>query len=112
MPQVLARQRDGGRGEPLHRPVLAREVVDLLRCRAGRTYVDATLGPGGHSEAILESTAPDGRVIGLDLDPEAIDLARERLAGAGSRFTAVHCDFRQVREVLAERRTGPVDGIL
>src|SRR5437867_6596379 len=112
MPQLLARSRDGGRGEPLHKPVLAREVVHYLRCRPGRTYVDATLGPGGHAEAILEATAPDGRVIGLDLDPDAIERATARLVRAGSRFCAVQSDFRRIQDVLAERRTGPVDGVL
>lgn len=103
---------DEGRRKPVHRPVLAHEVVELLRCRGGRTYVDGTLGPGGHAEAILESSAPDGRVIGLDLDPDAILRASARLAGFGDRFTAVRSDFRKVDTVLHELRTGPVDGIL
>ncbi len=76
MPQLVARARDRRRREPEHLPVLTREVVELLRCRPGRTYVDATVGPGGHSEAILEATAPDGRVLGFDLDPDAIERAR------------------------------------
>src|SRR5712691_1293326 len=112
MPHVVARARNGGSRELLHHPVLVREVVELLRCRPGRTYVDATLGPGGHSEAILEASSPDGRVIGLDLDPDALERARARLAASGSRFVAVRSDFRRIRDVLSERRTGPVDGIL
>lgn len=112
MLQVAVSTRDEGRREPAHRSVLAREVVDLLRCRAGRTYVDGTLGPGGHAQAILESSAPDGRVIGLDLDPDAIERASARLAGFGERFVAVRSDFRRVDTVLRELRTGPVDGIL
>src|SRR5262245_35866575 len=112
MLQIAVPIDDQGRREPVHRSVLAREVVELLRCRAGRTYVDGTLGPGGHAEAILEKSAPDGRVIGLDLDPDAIRRASARLAGFGERFTAVRSDFRRVDEVLRELRTGPVDGIL
>jgi 16S rRNA (cytosine1402-N4)-methyltransferase len=112
MLQLAVPVQDEGRREPVHRSVLAREVIDLLRCRDGRTYVDGTLGPGGHAEAILESSAPDGRVIGLDLDPDAIRRASERLAGFGERFTAVRSDFRNVDTVLRELRTGPVDGIL
>ena len=112
MLQVAVSARDEARPEPVHRSVLAREVVEHLRCRPGRTYVDGTLGPGGHAQAILETSAPDGRVIGLDLDPDAIERASDRLAGFGERFTAVRSDFRRVDEVLRELRTGPVDGIL
>ena len=112
MAHLAARARDRQTGEPEHRSVLVREVVHHLRCRPGRTFVDATLGPGGHTEAILEATAPDGRVIGLDLDPDAIDRASSRLAPAAERFTPIRSDFRRIREVLAERRTGPVDGVV
>ena len=112
MLHAAARASNGGSRELLHLPVLLREVVGHLRCRPGRTYVDATLGPGGHSEGILEASAPDGRVIGLDLDPEAIGWARRRLASAGRRLVTVSSDFRRIREVLAELRAGPVDGIV
>ena len=112
MPQLAARVRDRRRREPEHLPVLTLEVVDLLRCRPGRTFVDATVGAGGHSEAILEATAPDGRVIGLDLDPDAVARAAARLASAGERFVAIRSDFRRIREVLAERKAGPVDGVI
>src|SRR5262245_49768291 len=112
MTHLAARARDPKTREPEHRSVLVREVVEHLRCRPGRTFVDATLGPGGHSEAILDATEPDGRVIGLDLDPDAIARASARLASAGDRFAAVRSDFRRIQEVLAERRTGPVDGVV
>lgn len=97
---------------PVHEPVLPREVVESLRSRPGRTYVDATVGPGGHSEALLRATAPDGRVIALDLDPEAIELATQRCGSAGERFVAVRSDFRRIREVLSELKAGAVDGII
>ena len=112
MLQVAVSIHDEGRREPVHRPVLVREVVHHLRCRPGRTYVDGTLGPGGHAEAILTSSAPDGRVVGLDLDPDAIQRASARLAAFGERFVAVRSDFRNVDAVLRDLRTGPVDGIL
>ena len=73
-----------------HQPVLLDRVTDLLRPRPGGTYLDATLGLGGHSERLLEASAPDGRVIGLDRDPPALDLARQRLAWAGDRLQAVN----------------------
>ena len=112
MPLVAAKARDGTSRGPEHRTVLRDEVVEVLRCRPGRVYVDATLGPGGHCEAILAATAPDGRVIGLDLDPDAIERSRTRLTGAGDRFVPVRTDFRRIREVLSELKTGPVDGVL
>ena len=112
MPQSIEGRMGERQGGPTHIPVLAAEIVELLRCRPGRTYVDATLGPGGHAEAILEATDPDGRVIGFDLDPVAIEAASLRLAFAGWRFAPVRTDFRRIREVLSERRTGPVDGVV
>ena len=91
-----------------HRSVLLPEVLDLLAPRAGGTYVDATLGEGGHSEAILEASAPDGRVIGLDRDPSAIAAASERLARFGDRFQAIRGAFGALAELVSE----PVEGVL
>ena len=78
----------GGGPEAPHRPVLLFEAVELLAPERGGLYVDATLGLGGHSAAILEA-APDTRVLGIDRDREAIRLASERLARFGTRFRAV-----------------------
>ena len=89
-------------GEPGHRPVMVDEVVRFLGGAA--TVIDATLGAGGHAEALLASGVQ--RVIGLDRDPEAIELATRRLAGYGERFTAVRTRFSQLP---AENR---VDGVL
>jgi len=63
-----------------HEPVLLRETVDLLALDRGATVVDATLGPGGHTEAMLEAVGPEGRVLGIDRDSQALELARQRLA--------------------------------
>lgn len=112
MPQKIEHGTHEAGPGPMHEPVLVREIVELLRCQPGRTYVDATLGPGGHAEAILRACAPDGRVIGIDLDPDAIERASRRLTSAGGRFTSVRSDFRRIRDILSERRTGPVDGVL
>ena len=79
----------GGGPEAPHRPVLLFEAVELLDPVRGGLFVDATLGLGGHSEAILEAS-PDTRVLGIDRDREAIRLASERLARFGTRFRAVH----------------------
>lgn len=85
-----------------HVPVLVREAIGFLRPAPGGRYIDGTLGGGGHSEAILLASAPDGQVLGLDRDDEAIAAARERLRVFGARAIARQASFSEVREVLAE----------
>jgi 16S rRNA (cytosine1402-N4)-methyltransferase len=95
-----------------HQPVMADRVAELLRPRPGGTYVDATLGLGGHSERLLEASAPDGRVVGLDRDPAALALARQRLAWAGDRLQAVAASFADLAAVAGRLGVGTVDGVL
>ncbi len=101
----------GGGPEAPHRPVLLFEAVGLLAPERGGLFVDATLGLGGHSEAILEAS-PDTRVVGIDLDREAIRLASERLARFGPRFRAAHANFREISRILDEAGESGTDGIL
>ena len=101
----------GGGPEAPHRPVLLFEAVDLLAPERGGLFVDATLGLGGHSEAILEAS-PDTRVVGIDLDREAIRLASERLARFGTRFRAAHANFREISRILDEAGEAGADGVL
>ena len=91
---------------------MAGEVVDLLRPRPGKRYVDCTLGGGGHSERILELSSPDGMVLGLDWDEEAIAAAQERLTGFGERLVVRRANFREAKMALAEIGWGQVDGVL
>ena len=95
-----------------HLPVMLDRCLELLRPRAGGVYLDATLGLGGHAEALLAASAPDGRVVGLDRDPAALGLARERLAWAGGRLVAVHASFADLAEVAAGLGLAQVDGVL
>jgi 16S rRNA (cytosine1402-N4)-methyltransferase len=95
-----------------HTPVLLRESVELLALRPGAIVVDGTLGAGGHAEAILERTAPDGVLIGLDVDPEALAAAADRLRPFGERVRMVHASFRRLGEALAAERVEAVDGVL
>ena len=97
---------------PAHEPVLLEECVRLLEVRPGARFVDGTVGLGGHAEAILRHSAPDGRLIGLDVDPEALASARERLAGFGERATLVRASFRRLGAVLDELAVPAVDGLL
>jgi 16S rRNA (cytosine1402-N4)-methyltransferase len=95
-----------------HVSVLAREVIDFLSPTPGRHYVDGTLGGGGHCEALLLASAPDGRVLGLDRDDQALAAASERLRGFGSRFVARQASFADAPEVLAEIGWDKVDGVI
>jgi len=101
----------GGRGALSHRPVLLRETIELLAAERGGLFVDCTVGLGGHSEAILQAS-PDAQVLGIDRDEEALGLATERLAQYGSRFRAVHADFRELTRVLATAKVRQVRGVL
>jgi 16S rRNA (cytosine1402-N4)-methyltransferase len=95
-----------------HRSVLLRESLEGLRVAPGATVVDATLGPGGHAEALLERVGAEGRVIGIDRDPAAIALAQERLARFGSRFVALRGDHRDLVAMLHAENIVVVDGVL
>jgi 16S rRNA (cytosine1402-N4)-methyltransferase len=101
----------GGGPEAPHRPVLLFEAVEMLAPERGGLFVDATLGLGGHSEAIL-TASPDTRVLGIDRDRDAIRLASERLARFGTRFCAAHGNFREVSRILDEIGEREVSGIL
>lgn len=95
----------------LHKPVMLRESLDLLDPRAGGTYLDATLGLGGHSEAIL-SAGSDINLIGIDQDSDAIAYASKRLERFGSRARIVHANFSEIAGVLAREGIEKVDGII
>ena len=95
-----------------HRPVLLEESLSLLGLEPGAVVVDGTLGGGGHAAAILERSAPDGLLIGLDVDDAALRAAADELAGFGERLLAVRSSFRDLREVLNERGIDSVDAVL
>lgn len=99
---------------PQHVPVLLDRVVALLEPALDHpdaVLVDATLGLGGHSEAVLARCGL-ARVVGIDRDPAALELARERLAAFGDRFTGVHAVYDQIPEVLAETGLAEVSAVL
>ena len=95
-----------------HLPVLAEEVMTILSPRPGSLQIDCTLGGGGHTERILEASSPNGRVLGLDADPAAIDRVRERLARFGDRLVLRNADFRDVGTVAPAAGFARVDGLL
>jgi 16S rRNA (cytosine1402-N4)-methyltransferase len=96
----------------IHIPVMVREVVEHLRCGPGRFFLDGTVGTGGHGEAILKASEPDGRLIGLDRDGQALAMARERLRGFGSRVVLLQEDYRLMGAVIKAQGIHRLDGIL
>src|SRR2546423_5014078 len=101
----------GGRGTLSHRPVLLRETIELLGVEGGGVFVDCTVGPGGHSEAILQASS-GAQVLAIDADEEALESAGKRLAEFGGRFRAVHADFRELTRVLATAKVSKPRGVL
>ena len=98
----------------LHEPVLAERCAQLLAPaleRPGAVAVDATLGMGGHAELLLRRH-PRLRLIGIDRDTQALELARRRLAPVADRFEAVHAVYDQIGEIVDTRSGGEVDGVL
>lgn len=93
----------------VHTPVLLREVVNGLQPHAGGRYVDMTVGGASHAEAILEASAPDGTLLGVDRDPEALAAARQRLARFGGRVELREGSFDRLGEWIAP---GSCDGIV
>ncbi len=100
-----------GNGE-YHRPVLLKQAAGLLNLRPGGVYVDATIGGGGHAREMLERSAPDGRVIGIDRDPRALEAAGSCLAAFGHRLILRAGDFRDMAAIVGSCGLGPVDGSL
>jgi 16S rRNA (cytosine1402-N4)-methyltransferase len=92
-----------------HRPVLLDEALELLAVKRGGSYVDGTLGLGGHAAEILRRSAPDGRLLGTDRDGHSLALARAKLAEFGERVSLFQADFRDIPALLAG---SSVDGIL
>src|SRR5512145_2761878 len=95
-----------------HRPVLYKEIIHALQPQRGGRYVDGTLGAGGHARGILEACAPDGELLGFDLDPQALALARETLAPFGQRVHLTQASYTTLPESLTKLGWGAVDGIL
>jgi 16S rRNA (cytosine1402-N4)-methyltransferase len=95
-----------------HESVMVRETLEALAPRAGGVYADATAGGGGHSEALLQASAPDGRVVAIDRDPAAVAEVQRRLAAYGERAQVVHGDYADLRAILQRCGQPRVDGVV
>jgi 16S rRNA (cytosine1402-N4)-methyltransferase len=97
---------------PEHIPVLYQEVLEYLRPEPGRLYIDGTVGAGGHAVGLLQASAPDGRLLAFDRDPEAIAFSRRRLAEFNNRVVFVQASYAEMAGLAPEYGFGIVDGIL
>ncbi|HSD85685.1 MAG TPA: 16S rRNA (cytosine(1402)-N(4))-methyltransferase RsmH [Anaerolineae bacterium] len=95
-----------------HQPVLYQEIIHALQPRRGGRYVDGTLGAGGHARGILEASAPDGQLLGLDVDPQALALARKTLAPYEGRLHLAQASYTSLATQLAQLHWEAVEGIL
>jgi len=97
---------------PIHLPVLLDEAIEGLRARPGGYFVDCTVGLGGHAAAILERIKPSGRLLGIDADPEAIEVSQDELSNYGEAVTLANDNFVNLEAICKRYHFHPVDGVL
>lgn len=107
----LSQQREQ-HNSSFHRPVMVKQVVSWWVTDVQGWYVDATIGGGGHAEALLQRFSPGGRLVGIDRDQEAIDFSRERLRQWQDQILLRQANFHQIKQILAEEGIQEVAGIL
>lgn len=95
-----------------HIPVMLKEALDYLNLSPGKVMVDATIGTGGHAQAILEKILPAGRLIAIDRDQESLVVSRQRLKDFGGSCVFVHGNFADIDTILKDANIQEVDGIL
>jgi 16S rRNA (cytosine1402-N4)-methyltransferase len=95
-----------------HIPVMPKEVLELLQCKPGGLYVDATIGLGGHAQEILERIQPGGLLIGIDRDKESLEKVERRLKPFAGSFRLLHENYKNLPLILNNLASRPVDGIL
>jgi len=97
-----------------HKPIMLEECIEFLKVRQDGVYLDGTLGGGGHSSEIVKRLGPNGVLIGIDQDKNAIEAAKNRLFSINSKANIIikHTNFENIREVLEKQKIGSVDGVL
>ena len=96
----------------MHVPVLTKELIELLEPRASQNFIDCTVGSGGHTKAILEKTAPRGKVLAIDQDIESIKIAKKTLRNSHSRVTFIQGNFADLSEIARKEKFRKVKGII
>jgi len=95
-----------------HKPVLYQEVLAALEPQTGRRFIDGTIGGGGHAWGFLDASSPAGQLLGMDADPEALRVARHKLAAFETRITLVQSNFVHLEQVAKHRGFYPVHGVI
>ena len=95
-----------------HIPVLYQDIILALNPKSRGRYVDGTLGAGGHAAGILKASSPDGEILGLDVDPQALEIARKNLFEFGPRATIIQASYTTLTEQLAKVGWTRIDGML
>ncbi len=106
------KDRHEGGSNPPHRSVLYHEIILALQPRSPGRYIDATVGAGGHAWGILNAASPEGRLLGLDVDPQALSLASQRLAEFGDRAILVQASYTTLLEQIHHLDWNTVEGIV
>jgi 16S rRNA (cytosine1402-N4)-methyltransferase len=96
----------------MHIPVLLNEVIKLLDPKENENFIDATLGEGGHTLALLQKTSPAGKVLGIDLDPEILEIAHRKLHAFGERLILANNNFKNLEEIIADNKFKEISGIV
>ncbi|HSB66423.1 MAG TPA: 16S rRNA (cytosine(1402)-N(4))-methyltransferase RsmH [Anaerolineales bacterium] len=96
----------------IHLPVLYKEIIHAMQPRRGGLYVDGTVGAGGHAYGILQASSPDGLLLGMDVDPQALQLAQAKLGEFSQRVHLIQTSYTSLREQLSNLDWPQVDGIL
>ncbi|MCL4297492.1 MAG: 16S rRNA (cytosine(1402)-N(4))-methyltransferase RsmH [Anaerolineae bacterium] len=96
----------------MHRSVLLQEIITALQPHPGSVHIDGTVGAGGHAAALLEASAPDGQLFGLDRDQSALEVARHQLDQFGHRVHLFHANFDQLVQVAQTQGIPKADGLL
>jgi len=96
----------------MHIPVMADKAIEYMNPKSGCTYLDATVGNGGHAKAILESSAPDGYVVGVDLDDQALMIAENNLKDFRKRVRLIKANYKDIREIVKIANVNKFDGII
>jgi len=97
---------------PTHIPVLLREAVEALRVEPGKRYIDCTIGTGGHAQAIMERISPAGQLLGIDADPEAINIASMKLSAYSNSLLLINDNFTNLEAICQANGFLAADGIL
>ncbi len=97
---------------PTHISVLLNEAIEALQIKPGGSYIDCTVGLGGHTKALLESSYPKGKVLGIDADPEALEISRNKLSQYSNSLILINDNFANIEKICQENDFVPVDGIL